>query len=133
MLLSSNVYLTPTRPRSVEREIREGVSGLNICGEWEKKIMTTQGKIPKLSSFKEAFTLHPECSPYFGTHFKWEVDALEARASRGLGKSLFRETVRTPQKGGGQGGHLYTKQGESVKPVVPVPRLNMEQVAGNDV
>ena len=108
---------------SVAREIRDpnGVSGLDICGEWEKKIMKTQGHINVQKSFAEAFTLHEQSSPYFGTYFKWEVDAIEKRASAGFGKSLFRETVRTPVKSQNQGGggHLYTSGGDEVK----VPKL----------
>jgi hypothetical protein len=118
---------------SVAYEIEHGVTGLNICSEWEKKIMTTQGKIPQLKSFAEAFTLSDDSSPYFGSYFKWEVDAIERRAEKGFGKSLYTKTMNAttptkgltnggPTKGGQGGGHLYTTSGGRV------PGLNMDKV-----
>ena len=105
--------------KSVEKEIREGVSGLHICDEWEKKIMKTQGRPNKMISFREAFTLHPSSNAYNGQTFKWEYDAIaKARAMGGgggrgggsggsKGKSLI--------KSGLSGGHLFRKStGEMV-------------------
>jgi len=92
--------------KSVEREIREGPSGLHICDEWEKKIMKTQGRPNKMISFREAFTLHPSSNAYNGQNFVWEYDAKQ-KIKAATGKSLI--------KSGLGGGHLFKKStGEKV-------------------
>ena len=107
--------------KSVEREIREGISGLNICDEWERKIMKTQGRPPKMLSFTEAFTLHPSSNAYNGTKFQWEYDAIE---KMNRGRKLIKDGLGG-RGGGGGGGHLYRKStGENV-----VPKLDFDSLS----
>ncbi|GMH84195.1 hypothetical protein TL16_g09847 [Triparma laevis f. inornata] len=73
--------------KSVKREIEQGVGGLDICDEWEKKIMKGQGHIPKLMSFQDAFTLHPSSNPYNGNKFTWEHAVHERRRGEKMAKS----------------------------------------------
>ena len=111
--------------KSVSREIKEGVGGLDICDEWEKKIMKGQGHIPRLMSFQDAFTLDPSSSPYNGNKFTWERAVHERRKTQRLAAS-GKEAVKaaTSKSGGGGGGHLY-----SAKSGQQVPKLDLAKAS----
>jgi len=107
---------------SVQREIKEGVKSLEICDEWERKIMKTQGHIPKLMSFNAAFTLHLSSNPYNGNKFTWEYDAHQRRRQSQSGK----EVIKSALNGGSSGGHLFSaKTGHGVD----IPKLNLNQAS----
>ena len=100
---------------SVQKEIKRGVKYLEICDEWEKKVMKTQGHIPKLMSFNDAFTLHPSSNPYNGNKFTWEYEAHQRRKAQ----SKMAQSA-TPLSTGAS--HLYSaKTGHNVN----IPKLDL--------
>jgi len=109
-----------------------GPPSLSLCDEWEKKILTTQGKLPnreggpKLLGHHEAFVLDETSSPINGKKFTWEVEALRRREETRKTKSAFLNGYSPVARSNANGraesgkGHLFVKS-----PHVSVPPLKL--------
>ena len=133
-----DLLFSSSKKIQMDIDSKKPIYGLEICSEWEKRIMTTQGKITNDLTFKEAFVLHPSSNPYNGNRFNWEYEAMQKSGARGgefvpssgrSGKNIGgggKELLKVALRGGGdsEGGHLYSGKTGGV---VQIPKLKIKK------